>query len=291
MCNQPMDVLPSKVLSLIFLWGLPNSKYRFKVDRYRRSISQVCSSWRTICLNTPLLWRTVYIIINHRVLSRHSWSIMGLLIRRARMVPLDLTIDISCGRDPSPVLRLLSLKPHIARLRELHLTSSWLDPIREFFPLGRSMPYLKTLHIHLIGGRTDFPKPLKLWDCDSSFPALESFTINISGSIKVIFSLQSISCDQVSDLNIDVDVLKDREHMKYIKSFKHLRSLGLKLYSVEEVLKYLPPSTHGSLHSLKLSSSRLVWSRPRIIGDTSLVRHLELMMYNESPLEIFKSKD
>src|SRR5260221_6994376 len=206
MRNQPMDVLPSELLSLVFLWGLPNSKYRFKVDEYRRNISQVCRSWRIICLDTPRLWRAVYIIINDGFLPSHTWLITE-LIRRAGMVPLDLTINVSSNSHPSAVLHLLRrLKPHIDRLRELHFTSSCLDPILEFFPLPRSMPYLKTLDIRLNGNGN--PKELEsqasveLWDCTSSFPALESFTIDGTDVATVRFSFQSISCDRVLDLNI-----------------------------------------------------------------------------------------
>ncbi len=201
MCNQPMDVLPSKVLSLVFLWGLPNSKYRFKVDRYRRCISQVCRSWRTICLDTPCLWHVVYIIINNDLLPHHNWLIMEPLIRRAGMVPLDLTIEIYS--DSSAILHLLRcLKPHIDWLHELYFTSKWLSPILEFFPLPCSMPYLKTLDIHLIAWGS--LASVELWDCNSSFPALESLTIDEGTCFAIRFSwtFQSISCDQVLDLNI-----------------------------------------------------------------------------------------
>src|SRR5258708_6261891 len=200
MRNQPTDVLPSELLSLVFLWGLPNSKYRFKVDKYRRSISQVCRSWRTICLDTPRVWRAVYIIINDGFLPRHTWLITE-LIRRAGMVPLDLTINVSSNSHPSAVLHLLRcLKPHIDQLRELHFTSSCLDPILEFFPLPRSMPSLKTLDIRLNGDLEAIQASVELWDCNSSFPALESFTIG--GGTDVKFSFQSLSSDKVRNLTI-----------------------------------------------------------------------------------------
>src|SRR5260221_4883759 len=107
MRNQPTDVLPSELLSMIFLWGLPNSKYRFKVDKYRRSISQVCRSWRTICLDTPRFWRAVYITIDDDdFLPPHNWLIMEPIIRRAGIVPLDLTINIFSSSRSSVVLHL-----------------------------------------------------------------------------------------------------------------------------------------------------------------------------------------
>ena len=296
MRNQPTDVLPSELLSMIFLWGLPNSKYRFKVDKYRRSISQVCRSWRTICLDTPRFWRAVYITIDDDdFLPPHNWLIMEPIIRRAGIVPLDLTINIFSSSRSSVVLHLMRcLKPHIDRLRELHFTSSCLDPILEFFPLPRSMPYLKTLDIRLNGNGN--PKELEsqasveLWDCTSSFPALESFTIDGTDVATVRFSFQSISCDQVLDLNIiNVDGFGDRERVKYITGFKRLRSLGL--HPELQMLKCPPLFSYGSLHSLKLSSSMGIVPG-RSMGDTSFIHHLELITRSgHDPLRVFESKD
>ncbi len=285
MRNQPTDVLPSEVLSVVFLWGLPNSKYRFKVDRYRRSISQVCRSWRIICLDTPRLWRAIY-VINDGFYFHHDWIIMKSLIGRAAMVPLDLTIHISSISDAALHL-LRCLKPYIRQLRELHFTSVSLDQVLEFFPLPRSMPYLKTLDICLTGPFRS--PPIELWRPDSSFPALKSFTIDLR-NVAARFSFQSIPCDQVLDLNIFMNDFRDKEHVKYIKNFKRLQSMGLHLYYPEmEVPEPLPPFPHGSLHSLKLGSSTDILP-PTLMADTSSIRHLELTTAG-NPLGVSESKD
>ena len=152
------------------------------------------------------------------------------------------------------------------------------------------MPSLKTLDIRLNGNPEDIQASVELWDCNSSFPALESFTID-GTDVAVKFSFQSLSCDQVLDLNIiRVDVFRDREHVKYITGFKRLRSLGLHLYHPEaQPLKCLPLSSHGSLHSLKLSSSMGIL--PRLMGDTSFIHHLELTTRGYDPLRDLESTD
>src|SRR5258708_333688 len=278
-----MDLLPTELQSLVFLWGLPNSKYRFKVVRYRRSISQVCRCWRTICLDTPRLWRAVYIIID-AFLSCHNWQVIEPLIRRAKKVPLDLTIDVFRNLGTASYL-LRRLKPCIHRLRELRFTSTHLEPLLEFFPLPRSMPYLKTLDICLTEGRWDDQSSVELWECNSSYPTLESFTIDGIGR----FFFQSISSDQMLDLNITMvhaSSFGDREDLKYITNFRRLRSLGLHLYPPEvEALKCLLSFSQGSLHSLKLHST--MGAVPRLMGDTSLIHHLELITCGHHPLNVF----
>ena len=202
------------------------------------------------------------------------------------MVPLDLTIDISSNSD-SALHLLRRLKPYIRQLHELHFTSCWLDHVLEFFPLPHSMPYLKTLDICLTGPlRTP---PVELWHPDSSFPALKSFTIDLR-NVAARFSFQSIPCDQVLDLNIFMNDFRDKEHVKYIKNFKRLQSMGLHLYYPEmEVPERLPPFPHGSLHSLKLGSSTDILP-PTLMDNTSSIHHLELRTAGD-PLKVFESKD
>ncbi|SRR5258708_36219138 len=78
-----------------------------------------------------------------------------------RRCPLDLTIDVC--RDLGTASYLLRhLKPCIHRLRELRFTSTRLEPLLEFFPLPRSMPYLKTLDIRLTNGRWDDQSSVEL---------------------------------------------------------------------------------------------------------------------------------
>src|SRR5258708_21944029 len=152
------------------------------------------------------------------------------------------------------------------------------------------MPYLKTLDIHLIAWGS--LASVELWDCNSSFPALESLTIDEGTCFAIRFSwtFQSISCDQVLDLNIiKLTACRDCEDLEYIRDLRHLWSLGLHQHSPEiEVLNCLHPFPQA-FHSLKLNWTMGVV--PRLMGNTSLIHHLEVITCDQDPLNVFESED
>src|SRR5258705_10365610 len=84
-------------------------------------------------------------------------------------------------------------------------------------------------------------------------------------------------------------LLAETEDLEYIRGLRHLWSLGLHQHSPEiEVLNCLHPFPQA-FHSLKLNWTMGVV--PRLMGNTSLIHHLEVITCDQDPLNVFESED
>ncbi|KAF8342582.1 uncharacterized protein EI90DRAFT_3115167 [Cantharellus anzutake] len=296
MRKQPTDVLPPEILSIIFLEGLPSYTHRFKVDRHRRSISQVCRSWRAFCIDTPLLWRALY--ISHKNISTgDDWERLKLLIERARTVPLDLSIYFYDLNNPSINQATLSrltgyLTPLLPRVRNLHYTSIHMGAILAFFPLPRSMPFLRKLRLILAPWPMGH-KFITLWRHDSSFPLLESLSVEGPSFETINSTLDGIPRGQVRHFNVN-HIFCARERIGYISQSRHLDSLGWHPLHLEEARLQnspddLPRFCSNTLHSLIVNGSIHVLLR--LLDTTHSIRHLELSPGGVECIDAAKSTD
>ena len=97
------------------------------------SISQVCSSWRTITINSPSLWNSITITLTEYSMRRINWGyLLDLWLKRSKDSPL--TFEIKDLPDPGGVARdsdnqafLLALRllvAHSQRWKDVRLSTS-----------------------------------------------------------------------------------------------------------------------------------------------------------------------
>ena len=144
----PVHGLPPDVLGDIFtvtvhsINPLDDYYQRSPVRSYATSISHVCSYWRAVALQRPLLWSPI-VVRRDKVLSDdvREW------VRRSGDAPLDVVLY------PSDLLPLMNLDLPIARIRSLvffedispRLLRQYLDDLSGFV---RSMSSLEHLRIY-----------------------------------------------------------------------------------------------------------------------------------------------
>ena len=280
------------MLSTIFLLGLPSSDEPFRVDRYRRAISQVCLSWRALCLNTPLLWRLAYIEHDGSSDLKEGIDKWGCLIGRARQVPLDLIVFLHSTKD-NPITGDDAIyfarwtRIYIARCRTLRFTSNTSDGIQEFFPLPKSVPHLRLLELHLVSYDGIY-RNATLWPPDCSMPALRSLTIDALYYC-VTSSLQSLSIEKITHLDLSPTYgFNWDDRTKYMARFPSLRSLSLHLCFQDPIgqLGVGPRISSQNITSLKLNDH----PRPllALLERDDGIRHLSLAgVVRTVPLSMF----
>lgn len=91
-------VVPNEILIEIFkkgveAWAL--SKYAQSTVPFPILVCGVCSHWRAVALDTPELWKTIYLPLNLEIASTwdpYTW--VSTWIRRAKTIPITVVLDI-----------------------------------------------------------------------------------------------------------------------------------------------------------------------------------------------------
>ncbi|KZV80211.1 hypothetical protein EXIGLDRAFT_845743 [Exidia glandulosa HHB12029] len=160
----PAACLPDEVLCMI--WELLCVEDRVKV-------SHICSSWRSLAINTPRLWGELdlYSAVHNKpcfcslcgphakVTSVPRWnppsvtnrSVFRNVLARSRSLPLSVRIEFIL--DDTPIDEILEiaqfLEPHYCRIQDLSFVSQVPDDVVDFFSkfsAGSHLPNLRTLH-------------------------------------------------------------------------------------------------------------------------------------------------
>ncbi|KAF9467625.1 hypothetical protein BDZ94DRAFT_1248577 [Collybia nuda] len=119
----PMLRLPSDILYQLFLSSAPSDPIENVLETVR--LSHVCSGWRSIILQAPLLWTYVNMYMTSSGVE-HS-AVMTSFFRRSKNLPLTfhLFADIDVDRRRREELgRIIS--PHTSRFRALYIM---VDPL------------------------------------------------------------------------------------------------------------------------------------------------------------------
>lgn len=167
-CNarRPINKLPIKIFTQIFANALAEEID----DPYLQDLSQVCSQWRSIVADAPLLYRS-FRLQNPVLTARH--------LERSRSLPLDVDIhDVKF--DVAGIVALMKgvsiLAPQLDRVRSLSVTShsskmsAWVLGMLEDFPQRR----LTSLSLALT--RQEKPVSLRLPDSEEAEQTLSGLT-------------------------------------------------------------------------------------------------------------------
>ncbi|KAI6140910.1 hypothetical protein BKA82DRAFT_4357720 [Pisolithus tinctorius] len=134
----PAACLPGDVLLLIFELGLEN-----RDTSTLRSLSQVCSRWRSIILQAPILWCKALNLVDSAM-----W--VAKILRRTQAVPLDIHFDTAEDNTGYAIPNLTTiLANYFERCANLHI-EGYGDDIEEV--LGTAItaseaPFLRSLLI------------------------------------------------------------------------------------------------------------------------------------------------
>ena len=93
----PHKMLPEYILQLIFRWCLPQGEVcvpSAEVEPWFR-LTRICSSWRTLAINTPELWRAVAMELRDNHDHEHRIQVAQQWLKRAGNATRSLKIRIS----------------------------------------------------------------------------------------------------------------------------------------------------------------------------------------------------
>ncbi|TFK45715.1 hypothetical protein OE88DRAFT_1089271 [Heliocybe sulcata] len=181
--------LPHEMLSMIMVDVVDTYGVRFLGRCFTPlTLSQVCQRWRHVALETPQIWRAVYIVQAAPYIRASTPGVtrlqaqaafMDTCVARAGGLPLDLFFSIDCVSDDVPEL-LPAWRRYITRCESLCLCFT-REVWDAFFDTIVSGPILKELAIS--GARTSDPLPLQ----NLVMPRLQSLALDASGQ-EVIFT-------------------------------------------------------------------------------------------------------
>ncbi|KAF9254408.1 hypothetical protein L218DRAFT_1082347 [Marasmius fiardii PR-910] len=124
--NTPIRKLPPELLSIILelaidtnvILSRPGSRWAGMA-----AVSEVCSHWRNVLLETPSIWASLSLYLHHTCVTdvaiQNAWKYLETAISRARGVPLSVTIEFywflpengPWGRQFLPLLKTLVKRP------------------------------------------------------------------------------------------------------------------------------------------------------------------------------------
>ena len=263
-----------------------STQYRDPFERraFLLTTVAVCSTWRSIALQTPSLWSTI--VLNHAVTRTRTYDCLDRrlagfdliehFLEHSGQSTLNIYIQLvtsnrektptthSCGLSTpglqdgakSSVHKLVSiLAPHAARFRRFHILSTRFSPVRELlsaFPQV-SMPCLEELHID----RVQSPYSQLHFDCPRNCPESLAFL----------------------NINLDRGGLATQEC--FHTNFPALKSVALSFVPI------LPPAfTPGHLTSLKMTLPHLELTRELrslLTANAHCLENLSFMFTHTNP--------
>jgi hypothetical protein len=188
----PVLALPVEILAMVFTLAVDNGRH----TKTQLLISHVCSKWRTVSLNMPMLWTNI-------VLGSSSWQSVGAeFLRRSSPLPIRLWIRNPLWKQPQSPLneelerRLISLRLSVPsynvplvlsclRLAQLRLQEIILDSGTKLEHLHDAVSPIHTLHLR--GASAEV--------FNRDIPAMEHLTELTLGSIDinhVLLALEAI---------------------------------------------------------------------------------------------------
>ncbi|KAF8906141.1 hypothetical protein CPB85DRAFT_1563484 [Mucidula mucida] len=194
-------------------------------------VNQVCRTWRTTSHHHPRLWSQIVIETSRVRSRRESLLRLGMVLERARSVPLDFKF-FSRSESPGLSVALLSLLTeysHQWRSAEVH----WLTP-NEARPLelirGR-VPELQELNVSFTRGGEDV-KPTDLISAFQSAPKLLQVGLHHFPLDQVLLDAsvkQNLQCLAITypDKEEDTDLVPVPSLFEIISGYPSLKALRL----------------------------------------------------------------
>ncbi|KAF8635770.1 hypothetical protein AX17_003858 [Amanita inopinata Kibby_2008] len=280
----PHKQLPPEILRQIFLFCVSDKPAKFpqRSEEIRVSLSQVCSGWRRVALDTPQLWSEVQV----HTLERRQLLKLSIWLQRSKSYPLKLKIRGSynweelfdlvinrfagqishlylwCMGQSGQMFRQLGLcATHLVRLQVLSLLAE------RYSDTGLSLtglPYLRHLVL-----RYNIVSAIRV-PLDIPMRNLVHIHVHSRCSADVVLQVlqESVVLDEFNTglLRIDGDLAR-RLRSKPNFPIPCLRKLKIDCASYENFSDFLRPIKASSLKVLLLTGDILPW-------DTSFVTFL-----------------
>ncbi|KAJ7857777.1 hypothetical protein B0H13DRAFT_1156463 [Mycena leptocephala] len=187
--TSPLRVLPPEILSLIFM-NCPRADAGTRAIRNPSPLLaplllvQICSRWRRVALDTPMLWTELQ-LVHPRNQLRDNIMLENWVSNAS---PLPISLSARCFYS-DPLLHALTL---IRRFKAVHLQLSWdsSEALASYSGCDAEI-----LHIEIVG-RTYFPAHYPAFR-DS--PSLRGFTLDTHGGSLLSFVLPWA---QLTDLRV-----------------------------------------------------------------------------------------
>lgn len=216
----PICLLPDELFAQCF-------RYHSSDPRHMTVISQVCRRFRSASLQTPSLWRYVY--IRQSAEKGPSMEAIRTRLERSAIAPLVVTIhfvETSTIANRNEIVTLAH--EQLSRTSELHLSADRLKTILPFLPIPRPHPLLRNV---------SFSIDEQTWD------RLDFITI---------FDSPEASTDLYSlKIRADVALPAFRLLAGTFTSLRHLELFGY--ISVDDIYRAIESSSQ-TLESLSLQS-------------------------------------
>ncbi|KAJ8509266.1 hypothetical protein ONZ45_g8541 [Pleurotus djamor] len=240
--------IPPTLLSSIFLETRGNALSPTYDPTWHR-LNLVCSHWRAVALNSPLLWTNIRINYAKLLPRAENWTLKKL--NRAGMAPLVVTYDISSIGSVDPCSSIVTTTILSKNLSNLTVVSANLKSIHDFLHLvlrndSQAVNSLCTLRLwglvykgqlKSLGDCVEIPhlRHLTLEDLAAppTFPVFPRLThVHLLGSsahIRVSQLLQMLSTSPMME-EIEIDKFEDTDNTAIVFSpipLPHLKSIAV----------------------------------------------------------------
>lgn len=257
----PCKRLPPDILREIFLECLPETVYLPpRPDDAPLLLTRICSSWRTLALNTQELWCDFQVALNSRAhKNNHALSALDTWLSRCPDRPLSFKIH-AAPRAPFPlpgirhdILPMDLIIPHILRIRTLDLQNISGEQMYALITLPpASFPLLEEVDIFLRDSWTFRVEP---WEATAFRDAkkLQSFVIHgFDGTCSPV--ALNLPWGQLRSLHLDTLPSDAIGCHTMLRLCLELQEASVRIMRIEDsasrLLSCLPPTQLQKLRSL-----------------------------------------
>lgn len=257
----PCKRLPHDVLREIFFACLPQTVHLPpRPDDAPLLLTSICSSWRTLALNTQELWCDFQVALGSRARkNNHALGALGAWLSRCPDRPLSFKIH-AAPRAPFPlpgiqhdILPIDLIIPHISRIRILDLQNISGEQMYALITLPpSSFPLLEEVDIFL---RDSWIFRAEPWEATAFHDAkqLRSFTIRgFDGTLSPI--TLNLPWGQLRSLHLDTLPSDAIGCHAMLRLCSELREASVRIMRIEDstsrLLECLPPTQIPELRSL-----------------------------------------
>lgn len=137
MAKEPWRLLPFEVLAKIFIMASEGDDlpYGYGICSVPLAISEVCSQWRTIALETPLIWTRIRIGDEVKTRIGRAW------LKRSKHYPVSITCAIGTSRIPEHMNLICA---HMDRIEHLTITVANAQCNQVIKALNKPAPILRS---------------------------------------------------------------------------------------------------------------------------------------------------